>query len=139
MKLIYFLFLLSILTAQISVGQIILRDNIKFSFSDDSHLDLLSENPDSASPFFDNPCPGPGSPGMQCYSIIIKNHDTSYLYMTFKDIHGTQMGTFVWSKLNPGVYRFDWWEKYGFESSGVYFAETKTKGFSKTRKIIYVI
>jgi hypothetical protein len=138
MKLIYFLFLLSFLTAQISAGQIVLRDNIKFSFSDDSHLDLLTENPDSVNPFFDNPCPGPGSPGMRCLSIYVTIHDTSYLKVSFKDIHGEKMGTFVWSKIKPGVYRFDWWENYGFDSSGFYFAETKAKKFSKTKKFIYI-
>lgn len=136
-----YLFLLLFVFTQLSVGQtlFILKDNVQLSFSDDSHLDLLTENPDSLNLSLENPCyPQPYAYTLQCYPITARIHDTSYLIVTFKDIQGTKMGTFVWSKLNPGVYRFAWWENYGFELSGIYFAEATAKDFSKTTKIVYI-
>ena len=123
---------------EISINsQFILKDNIIFKFDNDSRLELLVTNPDSVNPYLDKPCIQPSS-SSECFSIIIRNHDTSKMELVFKDLNGVKMGTLVWYKLDPGIYRFDWWKYYSFEISGVYYVDVKCKDIIKTKKIIFV-
>lgn len=136
---IFIFFWLFFFNTLFSFGQslFILNDNVSFKFDDDSYLILLTDNPDSVNPYLDKPCIQPSSSN-NCFSIVIRNHDTSKLKMTFKDLNGVKMGTLVWNKLSPGIYRFDWWKYYCFKISGVYHIDVKYKDIIETKKIIFI-
>ncbi|RPI18041.1 MAG: hypothetical protein EHM58_06880 [Ignavibacteriae bacterium] len=84
--------------------------------------------------------PNPFSPSMRDFSAKINTYDSTALTINITDKLQKLIVTFIWNKIPPGAYRFDWWEYVDMKGlkSGVYYVETFTKEGAKSTKALIV-
>lgn len=99
-------------------------DTVYFS-SDKVGLILFTNNIDSIKYYLEVPPLNPFSPSMESYSLRINSYDSTKLIIKVKNVNEEILLVYIWNKIPPGAYRFDWWQYIDFRnfSSGKFSVE----------------
>lgn len=102
-------------------------------------LIVITQKLDEINKIPEKPCLDPSSNTMNCFAAILKILDTTKVMIKIKDAYNKTLIIFHWKLVAPGAYKFNWWEYYMPDKSGVYNIEKIIGGKSKTYRAIIVL
>jgi len=113
-------------------------DSVVFS-SDKVGLVILTQNPDSVKYYSGKGnYPNPFSPSTIDVCVFINSLEENKLTISVKNYFEECLMKFIWDKISPGSYRFDWWLYMHNPPSGVYFTEKIIGNDSVSHKVVLV-